>query len=64
MRTITQCLKLKSSFSMTDEERSEMEYWLKTDGKYLLNSCDYCVTLGWFTLDRKIPLSPKEAGFD
>ncbi|AGH31903.1 hypothetical protein VPIG_00045 [Vibrio phage PWH3a-P1] len=64
MRTVNQCLKLKSSFNMTVEERRQFEDWLKTDARYMVDSYDYCVLLGWFHLDRRIPLSPKEVGFD
>ncbi len=64
MRTIDQCLKLKSSFSMTVEESIAFDKWLREDARYVLDSCDYCFLLGWYILDDYIPLSPKEAGYD
>lgn len=64
MRTVNQCLKLKSSFDMTPEERLQFHVWLDTEARYIHDSYAYCELLGWYILDDRIPLSPKEAGFD
>lgn len=64
MRTVDQCLKLKSSYDMTSEERFQFHEWLDKEARYMYESADYCELLGWYLLDDMIPLSPKEAGFD
>lgn len=65
MRTVKQCLRLKSSRSMTKEERANVRVWLDSyHTRMTTDPFDYCCMLGWFVLDQDIPLSPKEAGFD
>lgn len=63
-RSIKQCLNLKSSYDMTSEERLQFRKWLEEDARYMYDGYDYCELLGWFTLDQRIPISPKEAGFE
>lgn len=64
MRTIKQLLRLSSSRDMTEEESLMFGEWLDQYARYKYDSYQYCKLLGWYVLDQRIPLSPKEAGFE
>lgn len=65
MRTVQQCMKLKSSYSMTCDERFAFKIWLKTKARYTYDSYVFCCLIGWYLLDdHNIPLSPDEAFLD
>ncbi len=65
MRSVSQCMELKSSYSMSTSERKSFRKWLDLEARFKYNVCEFSYLLGWFILDdANIPLSPKEAGFN